>query len=630
VGALLAMLCLALGWITPVAIAEASSHGTQAPAASAGAASQGAAEGTQAHPRLGDSAAPAAPHRFETIHFRGQEVKAPAHWPVYNLAEHPRMCVRLDRKAIYLGTPGANQDCPANAMGRRRAILIDSATEPSRSGAGHGATHAQAGHSQRPATASRTGGLTQISSTGDFTGLGFDACTAPSSRTMSAWGSSPYRAIGVYIGGLNRGCSQPNLTASWVSTQISAGWHLIPTYVGLQAPTSSCGSCAKLSSSAATSQGSAAATDAVSQAQAVGIAPGSPIYFDMESYTRGTSATNATLTFLAAWTTGLHAAGYESGIYSSSASGIVDIAAKWGTGYASPDHLWIANWNGQQNTSDPNVSADAWSEHQRIHQYRGGHDETYGGVTINIDNNYVEGGTAGTISSEDEPMGRLDLAGSPAPGQVRVVGWAFDKTAPTSPVSIRAYVGGKLGQPEAQPYEVGPAVLPRADIAASHTTAGGNHGFDLSFPVAKSRRQRVCVYVVNPTSGVNKPLGCRTVGIAVPLSISHLKSGHRGLRLRIACEWPEGALCPGQILLRGHARIHVIRKRHGRRVVVTRVVKSVFARRGFQLTGGRSHAFLVGLTSRGRQLIAGRDAVKAQLVVALPGGRITHAVTLRP
>ena len=47
--------------------------------------------------------------------------------------------------------------------------------------------------------------------------------------------------VGVYIGGLNRACSQPNLTASWVREQVAAGWHLIPTYVGLQSPTSSCG-----------------------------------------------------------------------------------------------------------------------------------------------------------------------------------------------------------------------------------------------------------------------------------------------------------------------------------------------------------------------------------------------------
>ena len=57
---------------------------------------------------------------------------------------------------------------------------------------------------------------------------------------MSAWASSPYRAIGIYIGGVNRGllAAEPDLVLG--REQVAAGWHLIPTYVGLQSPTSSC------------------------------------------------------------------------------------------------------------------------------------------------------------------------------------------------------------------------------------------------------------------------------------------------------------------------------------------------------------------------------------------------------
>ena len=286
---------------------------------------------------------------------------------------------------------------------------------------------------------------------------------------MAAWGDSPYRAIGVYIGGSNRGCSQPNLTSSWVSAQTAAGWHLIPTYVGLQAPTSSCSSCAKLSPSQATAQGEEAAVDAVAQAAAVAIGPGSPIYFDMESYTRTSSATAATLAFLEAWTEKLHSLGYVSGVYSSSASGIADLAGQLGTGYNLPDHLWFANWNGQANATDPYVPAAGWAQHQRIHQYRGGHDETYGGVTINIDNNYVDGGTVGTAASpttNEDPVGSLDLVGSPTPGQVRVKGWAFDFNLPTEPLAIRAYVGGRPGAPSAVAYDLGASPTSRASTSA--------------------------------------------------------------------------------------------------------------------------------------------------------------------
>ena len=35
-----------------------------------------------------------------------------------------------------------------------------------------------------------------------------------------------------------------------------------------------------------------------------------------------------------------------------------------------------------------------WPNHQRLHQYQGGHNATYGGVTINIDSDYVDAGAA--------------------------------------------------------------------------------------------------------------------------------------------------------------------------------------------------------------------------------------------
>ncbi|MGW4501137.1 glycoside hydrolase domain-containing protein, partial [Micromonospora sp. NPDC004336] len=71
---------------------------------------------------------------------------------------------------------------------------------------------------------------------GTFTGLGFDTCTAPSNASMKAWLASPYRAVGIYIGGNGRACAQPNLTRDWVTTQAAAGWRFFPLYVGPQAP----------------------------------------------------------------------------------------------------------------------------------------------------------------------------------------------------------------------------------------------------------------------------------------------------------------------------------------------------------------------------------------------------------
>lgn len=553
----------------------------------------------------------------KTIHFRGEKVGVPAGWPVFRLAERPHMCVRLDRRAVYLGRPGSAQRCPAGAIGRRRAILVDpGARDPV---------------ARRRARASRIAPA-HISAAA-YTGLGFDACTAPSRHSMSAWAGSPYRAIGVYIGGVNRGCSQPNLTASWVAEQTAAEWSLIPTYVGLQAPTSSCSSCAKLSTSVSTAatQGTEAATDAVAQARIAGIGEGSPIYFDMESYSRTSSASNATLTFLAAWTARLHVLGYQSGVYSSGASGIADLAANYGSTYLEPDEIWFANWNGRASAaSDPYVPATAWVGH-RIHQYNGGHDETYGGVTINVDNNYVEGATAGGgTSSSDNPRGSFDVVSSPAPGQVQISGWAIDPNAPTTPVSISAYLGGEIDEGGASGYELGPiATQERSDLLALFPRAGAAHGFDSSFPVVGSGRQRLCVYALNIGPGADKLLGCRTVGVPVPISVLRTKAAGNKVRISVRCEWPVGIACPGQLLVRARVPQRQVVRHGRRRVLRTRMVRRLLAHRAFQLNGGGSHTFTLGLGAFGRTLTAIRERPKAHLLVAIPGGRVGRELQLK-
>jgi hypothetical protein len=136
---------------------------------------------------------------------------------------------------------------------------------------------------------------------GSYTGRGFDACTGPSSGAMNAWLSSPYRAVGVDIGGVNRACSQPNLTGVWVDAQTGQGWHLIATCVGRQAPCSGIG--ALIDPTNAAAQGRAAAGDAVIDAKAVNIGAGSALYFDMEAYDRtNTTCRSAVITFLSSWT----------------------------------------------------------------------------------------------------------------------------------------------------------------------------------------------------------------------------------------------------------------------------------------------------------------------------------------
>jgi hypothetical protein len=387
---------------------------------------------------VGSAPAAAAPQAaaLKTVTYRGVSVAVPRSWPVYRLSAQPTTCVRFNRHAVYLGRPGVDQHCPVAAVGRTAALLIQptAAAAVGLRGTGVGqwtsrrygvtvtatwqsdwaviATALHPSHLLRLAAMRRRSAVPPavtvrpdfrahtVSASAPatpgavFQGKGFDACATPSEATMSAWGaSSPYGAIGVYIGGVNMACAQPNLTASWVSTESAAGWHLAPIYVGEQAPTNSCG-CASITPAQASAEGTAAATDAAYDASTVGIGSGNPIYFDMEGYSRTSANSTPVLAFLEAWTEQLHADGYLSGVYSSDASGIADLAAELGTSYVEPDDIWIAAWNGQANTEDSTIPTTAWASNQRLHQYAGGNEETYGGVEIDVDNDYLDGATA--------------------------------------------------------------------------------------------------------------------------------------------------------------------------------------------------------------------------------------------
>jgi uncharacterized protein YraI len=222
-----------------------------------------------------------------------------------------------------------------------------------------------------------------------YVGLAFDTCTAPTVAQMTAWRSSPYKAVGIYIGGVNRSCTQPQLTASWVSTVTKMGWRLIPIYLGLQAPCTNRTTAQKISPTAPGTQGTSAATDAFNKARALGLLAGSAIYADMEHYDpNNTSCKLTVLYFLSAWTKELHRRGFLSGVYAHQDSGARHLAQYYNsTTFARPDALWIARWDLSSSLVNwPTVPNTYWSVGQRAKQYRGDHNETYNGVTLEIDN----------------------------------------------------------------------------------------------------------------------------------------------------------------------------------------------------------------------------------------------------
>ena len=220
---------------------------------------------------------------------------------------------------------------------------------------------------------------------------GFDTCRTPSSSDMAAWASdSVYSTVGIYIGGVNRSCSHEHLTRSWVSTQLAAGWSIAPLYMDRQAPCTS-QSWAKISPTSARSQGVAAGRDAAAAMAALGMGRGSPVYVDIEGYAPKPGCHDAVFRYVDGWVTALHEAGYLAGVYGSALSPIDALADHYPPGAdPRPDDLWIARWNGVRDDAEELLDPAAWAD-RRLHQYRGGHDETHGGVTLRVDSSFVNG-----------------------------------------------------------------------------------------------------------------------------------------------------------------------------------------------------------------------------------------------
>lgn len=255
---------------------------------------------------------------------------------------------------------------------------------------------------------------------GNFTGHGFDTCVAPSQSTMDAWNlTSPYSAIGIYISGGSRYCSdadQPYLSPAWVAQNAKNGWRFMPIHVGRQAPCFANNPDSKVqkkkmskSVSTARQQARSEAKETVAALKKFGFGRGSVSYLDIEWYARTKSCDRIVLEFTDAWTEYLHKKGYKSGLYSSGSAAIqaVDEArlAKR-KGFTLPDHMWIAWVNMKADTKGgPFLSNSGWKNHKRIHQYHNNIVQTHGGKSILIDKNFLDVGRGSVPTKASKPCG---------------------------------------------------------------------------------------------------------------------------------------------------------------------------------------------------------------------------------
>ena len=171
----------------------------------------------------------------------------------------------------------------------------------------------------------------------------------------------------------------------------------MPTWVGPQAPCTEYKY--RMSSDPAVSyiEGRQEADAASAAAASIGLTNygwgGTIIYYDLEPY--GVSSPECrqpVAAFINGWSERLGELGNLSGGYGSRNSYLAD----WATIVNAPDDAWPASW--YTNNYDPSATVfgitwleGLWTNHQRIRQYAGGHNETWGGITFNIDTDVADG-----------------------------------------------------------------------------------------------------------------------------------------------------------------------------------------------------------------------------------------------
>ncbi len=215
----------------------------------------------------------------------------------------------------------------------------------------------------------------------------FDTCAAPSQAQMDAWLSSPYYAVGIYVGGNSRGCPvQPNLTPAWRTYVLTHGWGLMPIWAGPQLPCSGYVNRFSSTPSTASAQGSAEAVAASNAVLNLGFPTAVQVVYDIEgtSNTITASCITAVQSFVQGWTDALRANGRTDGYYGPACAPSLN---NFATNPRPPAFVWGADWSGNSSTSSINCTQSYyWTSSQRHKQYSTSpHYETWGGVQLLID-----------------------------------------------------------------------------------------------------------------------------------------------------------------------------------------------------------------------------------------------------
>jgi hypothetical protein len=156
-------------------------------------------------------------------------------------------------------------------------------------------------------------------------------------------------------------------------------------------------------------QGRAEAEAAVTTAKRNGFLGDNMIYYDVESFSKGKDnarCREAVASLIQGWVERLHELGYKAGAYGAGCSSYI---YEWAANDDPPDSVWLAHWytNYYDETATvddvPCIDNGLWFNHQRLKQYTGGHDETWGGQKLKIDSNVLDGQVSAVLGLEITP-----------------------------------------------------------------------------------------------------------------------------------------------------------------------------------------------------------------------------------
>jgi hypothetical protein len=175
---------------------------------------------------------------FKTVRYAGYTIRVPASWPVYRLDRDPGRCVRYDQHAVYLGQPGADQQCPAHLVGHTATISIEAAA-PGSGGSGSGGPGTGSPVDVGPAigTVPQVGGSVTrnaqdqqlstsladpgVSVTGTYTGGG--------GRVLSILRSLRRAATGAAQASVAPGRSRGQVMTRWAAALAAGTGHAVPS-----------------------------------------------------------------------------------------------------------------------------------------------------------------------------------------------------------------------------------------------------------------------------------------------------------------------------------------------------------------------------------------------------------------